>query len=198
MVIVLFLGVYWFFKNVVKYSQFRVIVWERVQNGQVVQLEDKAGIFINGKTGHKLFFLKKLNVGLKPDNVKFIFDGKGRRVVYLLRYGFKNFSFIEPAADNIGGMRFIVGEEDVNWAVNAYEQNKKRFSQSLLFQMLPFMILALVCIIILIMMIALFNNFSVFTTVADSINQASASLARVNGVSLVQNASSVVRSGGVI
>ena len=190
----LFFGVYWWASSLARYNQFKVIVWERVQNGGIVQLEDKAGIFTNRKTGNKLFYLKRLNVGLKPDNIKFVFDGKGKRVVYLLRYGFKNFSFIEPSADTLGGIRFIVGEEDVNWAINSYESNKKRFSQSLLFQILPFMVLALVCIIILILMINLFNNFDVFKDVAESIKIASENLATINGY---VNTSRVV-TGGVI
>jgi competence protein ComGC len=153
------------------------------------------------KTGNKLFYLKYAKVGLKPDNVSFLINSKGRKVVYLLKYGFKNFVFISPVVNDVGRVTFRVGEEDINWAVNSYESNKKRFSQSLLFQLLPFLVLAVISVIILIMMIYLFKQFSVFSDVAGSIretavalNESARTLALAHNVSL--NPSLV--SGGVI
>ena len=74
----------------------------------------------------------------------------------LLQTGLKNFRYIKPkiTADRL---RFTVGEEDVNWAVNSYERQKKIFAQSWLAQYMPFMALAFVSIIILILFINLFK-----------------------------------------
>ena len=180
-------GLFFLFKTITRYNGFKVVVWEVLESGGIRVNYDKAGIFVMGKTGNKLLYLKKLNVGLNPDNISYLIDSSGKKVIYLLRYGFKNFLFINPNADNRGEIKFKVGEEDVNWAVNSYEANKKRFSQSLLLQLLPFMVLALVCIIILILMVTLFKNFSVFTNVAESINQATANLATCT-----------IKTGGVI
>ena len=192
LVLVVGIGLFFLFKRWRNYSDFVVRIWEVLESGGIREAYDKAGIFLNTKTGNKLFYLKRLKVGLNPDKLMYLNDSKGKRIVYLLRYGFKNFVFINPFVKDVGDVRFKVGEEDVNWAVNSYEASKKRFSQSLLFQMLPFMVLALVCIIILILMVTLFKNFSVFSSVAESFNQATQTLIAYN-----TNAG-VVPSGGVI
>lgn len=181
------IGLFFFIRRMARFQGFKVVIWEVLESGGIRVNYDKAGIFVMGKTGNKLLYLKRSNVGLNPDNISYVIDSKGKKVIYLMRYGFKNFVFINPMADKKGNFNFKVGEEDVNWAINSYEANKKRFSQSLLAQMLPFAVMALVCVIILIMMIVLFKNFSVFTQVADSINQASQSLATCT-----------ISSGGVI
>jgi hypothetical protein len=170
-------GVFFLVKFLLKYSQYKVFIWDVSDNGSVRLSYDKAGIFLNKKTGHKLLYLKKSNVGLNPDIFTYLFDDRGKKIIYLLRYGYKNFVFINPVADTKGNLNFKVGEEDVNWAINSYESNKKRFSNSLLVQLLPFMVLALVCIIILILMISLFKQFSVFSEVATAIREASSNLA---------------------
>ncbi len=177
--IAFFIGIFFLVKSFTRYSAFKVVIWEVLDSGGIRVNYDKAGIFTMKKTGNKLLYLKRSNVGLNPDLINYVIDAKGKKVVYLLRYGFKNFVFINPVADNMGKLNFKVGEEDVNWAINSYETNKKRFSQSLLVQLLPFMVLALVCIIILILMISLFKQFSVFGDVANSIREASASLATI-------------------
>ena len=196
LVVVLAVGVlvalFFFIKRFLNYSQFKVIVWEVLESGGIREAYDKAGIFLNTKTGNKLFYLKRLKVGLNPDKLMYINDSKGKKIVYLLRYGFKNFVFVNPFVKDVGDVKFKVGEEDVNWAINSYEASKKRFTQSLLFQMLPFMVLALVCIVILILMVTLFKNFSVFSAVAESFNQATQTLVNYNA------GSGVVSSGGVI
>ena len=189
LVVAIFIGLYFLFRNINRFRGFRVIIWEVMESGGIRESYDKAGIFLSSKTGNKLFFLKGVGVGLNPDKLSYIQDAKGKKVVYLLRYGFKNFVFINPVVSDVGKINFKVGEEDVNWAVNSYEANKKRFSQSLLFQLLPFMVLALVCIIILILMISLFKNFSVLGTLADRLGEIAGKVCVGSGAAI---------SGGVI
>lgn len=187
--ICIIVGAFFLLKNLRRYSQFKVIIWEVLEGGGIRESYDQAGIFTMGKTGNKLFYLKRSKVGLKPDNVTYLVNAKGKKVVYLLRYGFKNFIFLNPSS-NKGLVTFKVGEEDVNWAINSYEANKKRFSQSLLFQLLPFAILIVVVVVILIMMIYLFKQFSVFRDVAIAIQDASRSLSAFSNMTVV--------GGGVI
>lgn len=151
------IGIFFVLKQKRKYSEFKCIVWERGLNGGIIESIDQAGIFVDSKTKNKRFFMKKARVGLNPDEIPFVQSGK-EKIVYLLRVGLKNFYFIKPnvSASNVG---FSVGEEDVNWSVNAYEAQKKRFSNSLLMQILPFAGLIFVCIIILILFIYLFKKF---------------------------------------
>lgn len=194
-VIGIVVGVFFWLRRGKRFKQFKVIIWEVLESGGVRESYDYGGIFTMAKTGNKLFYLKRSNVGLKPDNVSYLVNARGKKVVYLLRYGFKNFVFINPVVSGDGKVSFKVGEEDVNWAINSYEANKKRFSQSLLMQLLPFMILALVCMIILIMMIYLFKQFSVFRDVASAMLESAKVIASsgVNG-----NITGFVTSGGVI
>lgn len=162
LVTVLFIGCIliagvWFYLRFKRYSQYKCVIWGRDGFGQITEGVDKAGVFIDKKTGNKRLYLKKGNVGLQPDNIPYIQSGKDR-IVYLLNTGLKNYKYIRPNFD-IEHFTFEVGEEDVNWGVNAYERVKKSFGTSLLMQLLPFIAIAFTVIIILIMFIYFFKGF---------------------------------------
>jgi hypothetical protein len=78
-----------------------------------------------------------------------------------------------------------VGEEDVNWGVNAYERQKKIFGSNALLQYLPFIALGFVSIVILIMFIYFFKQFSVLKDVALAFESAARTLAQANGGTVV-------------
>lgn len=166
-----------------RFSAFSCRVWEMDGFGQWCETVDKAGIFVDSKTKNKRFFLKKNNVGLSPDNVPYI-PSAGAKIVYLLKTGLKNFRFIHVRPAN-PSVVLSVTEEDVNWAVNAYERQKKIFSQDKFMQYLPFMILAFVCVIILIIFIYFFKNFDTLKEVAEAFRDASAKLAEANAGTVV-------------
>jgi hypothetical protein len=169
-----------------KYSQFSCRIWEQDGFGQWRETVDRAGIFVDRKTNNKRFFLKKANVGLSADNVPYISTKGVRKIVYLLRTGLKNFRFIRITPSN-PSVFLNVTEEDVNWAVNAYERQKKIFSKDLFLQYLPFMILAFVCIIILVIFIYFFKNFDTLKEVAVAFREAASSIAQANaGTVIVQ------------
>ena len=158
-----------------KYSQFKCIIWGRDGFGQITETVDAAGIFVDKKTINKRFFLRKANVGLDPDNVPYIICGK-RKIVYLLKTGLKNFRYIKPVVGE--SFNLSVGEEDVNWAVNSYERQKKTFGTNLLLQYLPFISLGFVSIIILIMFIYFFKQFPVLKETAVALKEAAAAFAQ--------------------
>jgi len=162
-------GSLWFYLKQRRYKEYKCIIWERDGFGQLNETYDRAGIFVDKKTNNKRFFLKKANVGLNPDNIPYI-PGK-TKIVYLLRLGLKNFRFLHhnPKGD---GMELIVGEEDVNWAINAYERQKKLFNTNMLLQYLPFIALAFTSIIILIIFIYFFKDFAVLKDVAIALKEA--------------------------
>ena len=82
-------------------------------------------------------------------------------------------------------MTIIITEEDVNWAINSYERQKKIFQSSTLMQYLPFILLAFVSVIILVMFIYFFKDFAVLRDVAIALREASVSLGQSqNGVIL--------------
>ena len=162
-------GGLWLYLKQKRYREYKCVIWERDGFGQLNETYDDAGIFVDKKTNNKRFYLKKANVGLNPDNVPYI--PSKRKIVYLLRTGLKNFQFIKPNVSN-PGITLSIGEEDVNWAINAYERQKKLFNQNVLLQYLPFIALAFTSIIILIIFIYFFKDFDVLKDVALSLKEA--------------------------
>lgn len=168
-----------------KYKQFKVIVWEKDGFGQLSESYDEGGIFVDSKTQNKRLFLKKANVGLDADSIPFLPNKVGgKSVVYLFRNGLKNFHYIRPNIDN-SKINLSVGEEDVNWAINAYERQKKMFNQNMFLQYLPFIALAFVSIIILIMFIYFFKDFKTLAETAQAMQAAAKALAQAQGGTVV-------------
>ena len=166
-----------------KWGQFTCIIWGKDGFGQLVEKNDRAGIFIDRKTSNKRFFIRKANVGLECNNIPYIHKGK-KKIVYLLQTGLKNFKFIKPTiSDN--QIKFEVGEEDVNWAINAYEKQKKLFNQNVLLQYMPFILLAFVSIIILIMFIYFFKQFPTLLKTAEALRAAAVAFAQSQGGTVI-------------
>ena len=165
-IVVVLLGVL----NARKYKQFKIMIWEKDGFGHTMQRFDEGGVFTDGKTGNKRLFLKHAKVGLDPDNIPYLPTIQGEKWVYLLRTGLKNFKYISPQLDD-NFINFIVGEEDVNWAVNIYEAQKKRFQSNWLQQYLPFIIIGFTSIIVLIMFIWLVNKLAMIKDIADAMRE---------------------------
>lgn len=162
---------YIFYQKKKKYDQFICIIWFKDMFGQLQQTIDRAGVFVDPSTNNKRFFLRKANVGLDPDNVPYISD-KGKNYVYLYQKGLKNFLFIKPIID-AEKVKFLVGEEDVNWAVNTYEKHKKLFGQNLWERLVPWIVYGIIVIAVLAILIYIIQQFSVLSDVADSLIQVS-------------------------
>jgi len=168
-----------------KYEQFKCIIWEKDGFGNMTQTFDDAGIFVDGQTKNKRLFLKRNNVGLSPDNIPFILSNK-KKYIFLLKTGLKNFAFVKPNFDDIyKELKLNVSEEDVNWAINAYERQKKLFTNSLLMQLLPFILMAFVCVCILIIFVYFFRNFGVLKEVALAFKDAARYLAQGNAGTII-------------
>ena len=166
LVIVIVLGIgaaaIYFIKKWYLYTEYNCIIFYRDGFGQMSYKRDSAGIFIDKKTNNKRFFLKKSNVGLDPNNIP-ILPGK-KKTVLLAQYGLKNFSYIRLDMD-LDKIKFTVGEEDVNWAVNAIEREDKKWRvKDTLLQYMPYISLAIVMIIILVMFIYLFKGIPAMLT----------------------------------
>lgn len=164
-------GGFYLYNRSKRYKEYTAIIWYRDGFGQLQQLHDRAGVFLDKKTNNKRLFLERANVGLSPDNIPYLMTSKGARFVYLFRTGLKNFRFIKPVISN-DHVTIQVGEEDVNWGVNSYERGKATFVNSGLMQYLPFITLAFVSVVILIIFIYFFKNFDVLKEVAVSLDSA--------------------------
>jgi uncharacterized membrane protein YqjE len=160
------------------YSAYKCVVWERDGFGQLRMLFDDAGIFIDRKSNNKRFFMRKANVGLEPDNIPYLPGSDGKKYVFLLRTGLKNFTFIRPNIGPTGVVVLKVGEEDVNWAINSYERQKKVFQSNTLLAYMPFIALAFVSLVILVIFIYFFRNFDTLSQMAQSMDHAATVLAQ--------------------
>jgi len=167
-----------------QYTQFKCVIFQRDGFGQWNERSDNAGIFIDKKTHNKRFFMRKNKVGLDPDNVPYIPSGN-KKVVYLLQTGLKNFQFINIDLKTPSKVVLKVGEEDVNWAVNAYERQKKMLAQSLFMQLMPYMIIAFVSIIILVIFIYFFREFSTLKDMAELLHGMSENVAQAKSGTVV-------------
>ena len=166
-----------------KYSQYDVHIFTRDGFGQLAMKKDTAGVFVDGKTKNKRLFLRKQKVGLNADTIPYIQLGK-RKVIYLLQTGLKNFHFIKVKIDD-PHVTLSVGEEDVNWSVNTYERGKKMFSSSLLMQLLPFMLVAFVSIIILVIFIYFFKEFATLKEFAQLMKDTSSNLVQASSGTVI-------------
>lgn len=173
----LIVGGVWFYLQYKRFSQFKCVIFERDGFGQLIETYDKAGVFVDNKTKNKRLFLKKNKVGLDPDTIPYLPSVGGKRIIYLLKTGLKNFHYLNINVTK-PGVTLSVGEEDVNWGINAYERGKKMFSQSLLMQLLPFIAIAFTTIIILIIFIYFFKNFDVLADVAEALQKAAEAYAQ--------------------
>jgi len=154
-------GAWWLASWYKKYNEYKIVIWEKDGFGQWNENIDKGGVFVDKKTQNKRLFIKQYKVGLNADNIPYL-PAKGgfmqpRKIVHLIRTGLKNFHYVR-VNPQYPKVTLSVGEEDVNWAINAYERQKKLFQQSLLMQMLPYIALIATGIIIAIIFIYFFKE----------------------------------------
>lgn len=167
----------WMFLKWKRYRQFKCVIYEKDTFGQIKETYDQAGIFIDSKTKNKRLFLKKNKVGLDPDSIPYVATSKGNQIIYLYKTGLKNFHYIRINI-NAPHITLSVGEEDVNWALNSYERGKKMFTQSMLMQLMPYIALAFVSIIILVIFIYFFKDFGVLADTAVALKEAAQAFAQ--------------------
>jgi hypothetical protein len=155
--VAILVGIFLSTSQMKKYSQYKMVIFQNDGFGHTTWRTDDGGIFVDGKTGNKRLFLKNSHVGLEPDNIPFIPTNKGNKIVMLLQTGLKNYKYIKPIISQ-DLITFTVGEEDVNWATNEYEAQKKRFNFDKLAQYIPFIILAFCFIVLAILMVSIFQK----------------------------------------
>lgn len=160
-VLILFVGLcvvgWFFFRNWLKYQQFNVIIFKIDALGNRDAFTDQGGIFL--KSGQKRFWLKKCKSDITPDTIKYV-KINGKNTVILWQFSDNDFRVVDFSASNPTiGISATVGEEDVNWALNAYERGKKMFAwQGMLKEYMPWIALFFVGIIFVIIFIQFFKK----------------------------------------
>lgn len=174
----------------------QIIIWKRYDtityiiehaSGDTLMIsKDMGGVYVEKKTNNKRFYLKDNDVGLDPDNIPFIINRKGQKAVFLLKTGLKNFRYLDLGYLKDQKFTIEVGEEDVNWALNAFERHKKIFGTSLLEKLLPYIGIALMGVFILGMIAIVLQKLDVLTEVAEAFRKAAEALAQAkSGTTIV-------------
>ena len=160
-----------YYKKVLRYKEYAVKIFTTDGAGNIWIKRDNGGVFEERRTKARRLWLKKAEVGLSPDNIPFIMNQNGKKEVYLLQTGAKNYRYLKFDINN-QQFGFKVGEDDVNWGLLTYEINKRQFQNDKLLQYMPYISLVLVSMVILIMFIYLFRNFGVLKTAAQYLAEA--------------------------
>lgn len=148
---------------------------------------DKGGVFTNKKTNMKRFYLQNQRVGLNPDNIPFIFGKKGQKIVTLWQTGIKSFRYVNPTVSDNPGLKFNVGEEDVNWALVAFNEWVNRFKVSSFLQQYGHMILWAVTVMgTLFLLFFVMEKFDVLASVANSLNEAAQAMKQASVGTIVE------------
>jgi len=163
-------GLIWWISNRKKYNSIALIL-EKDGFGVPYLSKDAAGIFVDGRTRNKLLFLKDNKVGMSPDNVPFLSGFGNKRFIFLKRIGLKNFKYISFANFFKEAEQITVGDEDVNWAINAY-QAQKNLSSDWLKVWLPYIGMAIFMIFALGLVAIILGKFDVLNKVVDGLNLA--------------------------
>lgn len=167
-------SLFYLIREYTKYNAYKVVVWWKDAFGQIHESYDKAGIFYDKRAKLKLFWLKAGKCGLDPNKVPII-PGKKASVVYLFKTGTKNYSFIKP---NINPhLSLTVGEEDVNWAGADYEIQKKVFQSNWLKEYAPYIAIAFVGIVMLLIFWKFFDKLDVLADMSQQLKEAAQSIA---------------------
>lgn len=168
-------GMYFIYRNWKKYQAYVVEIYE--PDGTISY--DQAGVFLDSKTKNLRFHLKKNKVGLSPDELpQYSYRVPGnKRKVFLLRTSRKGLQFVKVEIDD-PVIKYNVGDEDINWAVNSYERQKALFADNKWMALIPFIAIAFVSIIILIIFIYFFKDFAVLKEVAVAFRDAATALAQ--------------------
>ncbi len=155
---------------------------------QPIKKHDSAGIFVNKKTNLKRFWLKKHKIGLNPDNVPFIINETGHKVVTLWQDGLSSFRYVVVNITDNPGLHFAPGEEDINWAIATYQEFKRLFDNNTSWfdKYGAAALFTVVIVVISIILIVLFQKFEVLGQVASSLDSAAAKLAEANAPTVIR------------
>ena len=175
-----------------KRYKYKVFIFRTDKEGRIVNYttpyKDVASIHINRKSNMKLLFLRKNKVGLRPDDIPWIYFGK-HPSVFLVQNGLKNFSFckFKHLHKTSNKLDLEVYDEDISWAINEYAKAKKTFSNNLLLQYLPYIGTAIFVVMSFVMLIYVFNQWlPTFEAASESLKEAAIAIGRAQGGTIVQ------------
>jgi len=164
----------WYYLRKKKYNQYTVRILDKDSNGKSYERPDRAGVFLDKKTGFKLLWLEKEKIGMNPNNIPYIsrLDKKGRiiKIVTLRKIGVNNYVYIDIKVGET--VEISVGEEDLNNATQEMVKIRRTFNkESWLSKLAPYMMFIITVLITMIILISLFNKFTVLEEVSKNMKE---------------------------
>jgi len=157
-------GIIWYVFKIKRYNISTVTIETDPETGTIRGVVlGRGGTFVDSKTKNKRFFLKGTNVGLDPDKTPElpVFNAgsmKPNKVVLMVKSGQKSYRYLRPYITQDKQFDFSVGEEDVNWGINAYQKQKTLYGVSFWDKLLPYIPLIIVGVIQLVAVIYFFKQ----------------------------------------
>lgn len=181
--VVFIVGIFLWMRQKKKYAEYKIIIKQLDNNGNVIETWDDGGVFVDKVTQHKRLWLKKGKVGLNCNNVPYTIaitpKRKVLKMVYLLRTGEKNYKFIHEKIDT-DTIQYTVGEEDVNWAVTEYEKVKQMTGKNnFLEKYAPYIMFIVSILLFFILVIFILNKTEKILPVLAEVSKNLADAARV-------------------
>ena len=173
------------FRNKNKFDYQVHIYYQEKDSRMPIFKMDKGGVFMNNKTGLKRFYLFNENIGLNPDNVPFMFNKKGGRIVTLWQSGLKSFRYANVSINS--PLAITVGDEDVNWAISTFTEWKHRFQFKSFLEQYGHMILWAVTVLgTMFIFWFVTQKFDVLQGAATALNNAAEALRDANAGTIIR------------
>lgn len=168
----------WRFLQWKKYREFVVLILEEDEFGQMNVKFDSAGIFVDGRSNQKKFFLRGANVGLKIDDLKYAPCKDGKKLVMIQKFKGSDPKYVYYSVDRkTESVSFGMTEEDLNWGLAMYDRAQNTFEwKNKLLQYAPWMGLVFIGFIFLVVCIVTIKELKVIpeatSTLKDIVQQA--------------------------
>lgn len=170
------IAIFFWVRHKKRYGQFSCVIWEKDSLGNRIEKIDKAGIFLDKKSGNKLFRSWKYKIKVDPDLVHYHYKGNNK-VAYFLQTGINVFKPVKINISDNPGITYKLGEVDINWGLDEFNRYARIYqTQSLFLQYLPYMMVAVAGIIIIIMIYIVLQKFDVLASVAESLKAAASEI----------------------
>lgn len=165
---VIFLAIIFVIYKIYKWNaQFTdtVLVLKKDNLGNIVGEWDRGGACFDVQSKHRLWFLKSGIGGLDPDKKPFISTKKGVFVI-VFKQGLKALHYVTPIVNEKGDMELKVSDQEISWAINAYERSKKILFWDRLKEFLPYIAAFMFMVIACALLVFLINKLDLKAVVA--------------------------------
>ena len=143
-----------------KWAEYTVFIMQFDHFGQLMRLRtDQGAIFTEPKANSKRLHIRNAKSDMDGDFVPY-FEIKGKKYVFVGQNGLKNFYYLQIILDEEGKPKLQVTEQDVNWAVNSYVREQKKWINNPWMQYAPYIALVFTGMAIIIMVYFVMQKFA--------------------------------------